>query len=301
MKISRIKPGLEELLKYVEEIEHAGFGISTEVREYRVENFPGEFDNLDINALEDILEKFDLKPKFLYFLVDDINKCLINKNIFTEVADLNIEDDIIVFEAFSSQIYYLYDGGGNFLEGPCHDLEIGHGGLIMLRYSGGDPGFLLKNIHNPSFHEIGENIPFDHFPNTRGISFMDNMEEVYFKDPRIDPGRENDRDYILMTVKKNGWSLQFASAGLKDDKELITEACLKNAGAFLFASDRLKNDTEFVADILSNTSGRIYAYLDQEMRESAEIIKSLEILEAAKQSQKEKEKEERDEEGNLPF
>ncbi|WP_081256141.1 DUF4116 domain-containing protein [Streptobacillus moniliformis] len=40
----------------------------------------------------------------------------------------------------------------------------------------------------------------------------------------------NNKELVLLEVKKNGWSLKYASDRLKDDKEVVLEAVKKMVG-----------------------------------------------------------------------
>lgn len=279
MNIIKIKPDLNDLREYLQEAEDTGFGFSGILGEYRKAEFLKHIYELDAASIQLVLGNHNLIPEYLYFIVDKENRRLTEQIIFTAVADLNLEDDLVVFESFNSQIYYLFKGSGECIQGPCHDLELGYGGLIQFRNSGGEPVFQMKNLYDPEFHETGGICPFEHFPYTRGCSCIDKIELIYFKDPRIDLLKNGDRKYILERVKKNGWSLQFVSAEFQDDEEIVAVACISKPGALLFASERIRRNNDILADLLIRTSGQIYGYLGQELQKAPEIEKTMEALE----------------------
>lgn len=279
MNIIKIKPDLSDLREYLQEAEDAGFGFSRILGEYRKAEFLKHIYELDAGAIKLVLGKHNLNPEYLYFITDNKNRRLSEQMIFTGVADLNLEKALVVFESFNSQIYYMFKGSGECILGPCHDLDLGYGGLIQYRNSGGDPVFQMKNIHDPEFHKTRDVCPFEHFPYTKGCSYLDKIEEKYFNDPRINILKNGDRKYILERVKKNGWSLQFVSAELKDDEEVVAEACISKSGALLFASERIRCNKKFIADLLIKTSGHIYSFISQELQKAPEIIKTMNALE----------------------
>ena len=58
---------------------------------------------------------------------------------------------------------------------------------------------------------------------------------------------KNDKELIVLAVKKHGRVLEYASDSLKNDNEIVIEALKKETSAFRFASDALRNDSDILA------------------------------------------------------
>ncbi len=58
---------------------------------------------------------------------------------------------------------------------------------------------------------------------------------------------KNDKELVLLSVKKNGNVLEYASDALKNDKEIVVEAIKNDPSAFQYASEKLKNDSDILA------------------------------------------------------
>ena len=59
-----------------------------------------------------------------------------------------------------------------------------------------------------------------------------------------------DREFVLETVKVNGYFLNFVSEELKSDREIVIEAIKEFPGALEFASKELKEDKAFIEELL---------------------------------------------------
>ena len=51
-----------------------------------------------------------------------------------------------------------------------------------------------------------------------------------------------DREIVLAAVKQDGWSLKFASNGLKADREIVLVAVKQNGDALYYSPKALQND-----------------------------------------------------------
>ena len=56
--------------------------------------------------------------------------------------------------------------------------------------------------------------------------------------------KKKDKEVVLKAVKKNGFSLKYASEELKKDKEVVLEAVKQNGHSLQYASEELKKDKE---------------------------------------------------------
>lgn len=81
---------------------------------------------------------------------------------------------------------------------------------------------------------------------------------------------KNDRELVLIAVKKYGKVLEFASDTLKNDKEIVFEA-MKKYYYFEFVSKELKNNKEFVLQVMDlNTFA--FKYLSDELQNDKDFI-----------------------------
>lgn len=87
----------------------------------------------------------------------------------------------------------------------------------------------------------------------------------------------NNKEKVLIAVKKHGWNLKYASNKLKDDPEVVLEAIKNDIEAFDYVSDRLKTDEEFLKKICENSN--IFKFFYDLKLEMEEIIKKEGYLE----------------------
>jgi hypothetical protein len=81
---------------------------------------------------------------------------------------------------------------------------------------------------------------------------------------------KNDRELVLIAVKKYGKVLEFASDTLKNDKEIVFEA-MKKYYYFEFVSEELKNNKEFVLQVMDlNTFD--FKYLSDGLQNDKDFI-----------------------------
>ena len=80
-----------------------------------------------------------------------------------------------------------------------------------------------------------------------------------------------DREFVLVAVKENGLTLQYASDELKADREIVLEAIRNSRGhALEWASNELKGDREVVLEAV-NKSGRNLQYASEALKADPEI------------------------------
>ncbi len=64
----------------------------------------------------------------------------------------------------------------------------------------------------------------------------------------------DNKEEVLIAVKKHGWNLKYASEALKNNPEVALEAIKNNIEAFDYVSDKLKKDEEFLKMICKNSN-----------------------------------------------
>ena len=87
----------------------------------------------------------------------------------------------------------------------------------------------------------------------------------------------NNKEKVLIAVKKHGFNLKYASDELKDDKETVLEACKNDIDAFYYASKSLKEDEKFIKEICENSN--IFKFFYDLKLEMEEIVKKEGYLE----------------------
>ena len=71
--------------------------------------------------------------------------------------------------------------------------------------------------------------------------------------------QKDDKEIVLLAVKRNGLAIKFASKRLRGDKEIILEAVKQKANLFnqpfKFVSSEIKSDFKFAFDVLKLNEG----------------------------------------------
>lgn len=80
----------------------------------------------------------------------------------------------------------------------------------------------------------------------------------------------DDKEVVLIAVRKSGATLQFASDRLRDDKEVVLEAVKQNNLALGYASKRLKDDKEVVLEAV-NINGKVLCFASDNLRDDVEV------------------------------
>ena len=108
------------------------------------------------------------------------------------------------------------------------------------------------------------------------IKELSNFDSYYFF-KMLSSKLRDDKEVVMIAVKKDGSALEVASDRLKDNFEVVMTA-VKNCGYALdFASDRLKDNEEIVSNSLDEGSNIIYA--SERIRNDRNfIIESAKIL-----------------------
>ena len=77
---------------------------------------------------------------------------------------------------------------------------------------------------------------------------MSYLEDVSYLEDNIKPEVRDDKEFIMLAVKKNGYyGLSLASDRLRDDKEVVIEAVKKDGNAIKYASKYPKTRHRTVA------------------------------------------------------
>jgi len=80
-----------------------------------------------------------------------------------------------------------------------------------------------------------------------------------------------DREFVLVAVKENGSTLQYASDVLKADREIVLEAIRNSRGdALEWASNELKGDREIVLEAVSKYGSNLQ-YASDKLKADPEI------------------------------
>lgn len=85
---------------------------------------------------------------------------------------------------------------------------------------------------------------------------------------------KNNKQFVLEVVKKNGFTLKFASIILRRDFEVGLEAVKNEYRSFEFVSESLKNDVDFILESIKIDT-RIKQYLEPKMLKHPSVKKAL--------------------------
>ena len=104
------------------------------------------------------------------------------------------------------------------------------------------------------------------------ILLIINTEFSYGILERASKGLKADKEVVMTAVKKNGYSLQYASKSLKDDKSFF-KAAIKLSGGYVleYASKELKDDKQVVKTAVKNW-GKALEYTSDNLRNDKEVV-----------------------------
>jgi hypothetical protein len=82
----------------------------------------------------------------------------------------------------------------------------------------------------------------------------------------------NDREIVLVVVKKWGLILELVSSNLQADKEVVLEAYRENKFSFQYAAYTLKNDKDFILTIFNQKDGHyVLEYISEELKKGSDF------------------------------
>lgn len=84
-------------------------------------------------------------------------------------------------------------------------------------------------------------------------------------------GVQDDEELVRIAVKKDGSSLQYASARLRDDFETVMTAVRKTGTSLRFASDALKNNADIIAAAV-HADGAALEFVPEKFRNDRQLI-----------------------------
>lgn len=83
---------------------------------------------------------------------------------------------------------------------------------------------------------------------------------------------QNNKDIVIVAVKQNGLSLQYASKRLRGFKSISLTSIAENPKSIKFVEEKLINDKEFISKAL-HTNVNCFQYLPEEQRKDKSIVK----------------------------
>ncbi len=287
----RKEPNLLELRAYLYKILVDNFGLSENMRELIKNEFPRADDKWDLNAISEpdirkILQDERLLPEEIFFFKKDYDPELITEDdyisipdIFTRICQVSFDrGGLIVLERHNSQIYELYDAKGKYLMGPCHDLELGMDGKVMLRTSESIFWELLQ-YNGESLEDNGIYGPFDSpsdFPNIGERDLIPEMLPIgSFIEPEFDQSVTLTDEEVCNKLENESRVYKYLERYYNDDEELAVKAVNSNLYAFTLLSERLRSNREFVIRLISqkNDNQRLYDYLDDKLKIDIGIVR----------------------------
>ena len=82
---------------------------------------------------------------------------------------------------------------------------------------------------------------------------------------------KNDRDVVMAAIKQDGNALEFASKDLKDDKEIVLESIKKVGWTACYVSERLSDDKETMLDAVKINGQELY-YASEKLRDDDDVV-----------------------------
>ena len=188
--------------------------------------------------------------------------------LFTNIMAVSFDQGgTLILESFGSQIYELYTANGQFIEGPCHDLNLLPDGKYIARSSGNSPGFHMYQFLHKEIKWTGKECEFQD-SETRYIQGFGDLDSAAFEQLDINgrdklnietgsclnirienfkkPISPEETLVILQDEKTNYITSPELSFFYQNHKESALQAVKRNALAFTLLHPSLQNDPDIL-------------------------------------------------------
>lgn len=290
-KLVRKKPSGLELRAYLYQIMIDNFGLSKDMNELIQNHFPQAHDKGDLNSITEqdirkILQNELILPEEIFFFKKDYDPELITEgdyksipDIFTRICQVSFDrGGLIVLERYNSQIYELYDAKGKYLIGPCHDLELGMDGKVMLRTSESIFWEFLQ-YSGKGLKDLEIYGPFDSPSDFPYLGDRDLIPEILpigsFIETEYDQSVTLTDEEVSIKLKNDSRAYKYLEKYYKDNEELGLIAVNSNLYAFTFLSKKLQCEKEFVIKLIlqKDENQHLYDYLNDNLKKDIGIVK----------------------------
>lgn len=281
--IKRVKSDINYLRAYLFQLMNDDFRFSESCRE----EFETKNKNIEelseIEIFEFLRNEFEISRiplentnyiEFYHFNDIDCNLDFTNyPELFTDIRQISFDQGgLVVFELYGTQIYKLFNSKGQYITGPCHDLDILINGKFIRRDSDNSGGFHLSKynlltdsvFHINSFSDFGdEAFEFlstdsrDRLQIEIGKLGTDRIEN--FNEPKS----KNDAKLILQESNCNWITSPELVRYYEKDKELALLAVSREPLAYSLLSSELMLDESIQKVLCLSTNWNLLFYIKE--------------------------------------
>lgn len=297
-KITKRKLSSIELLNYLYEVLNCPFTLADDFCDtfYNISNEKRRKNINQQNKIKELLAEFSLLPEHIYYYENyEINKIMEKfgemPTFFTGIAQVSIEDGLVIMEHYCNEIYTLHDNLGNVILPYCKDLNIGANGLISycLIDDWGEIKY-AKVVNGKLTDYDGEEI-FDYENNLFPYIFdRDSIPQMndWIKPKYLPSHLDNitDKKLIRKILKEDGKLIRYMPQWVRESEEFGLIACTQIELAFTLISEKLQNNRSFVVKLFANPDVNefIKRYFNTTLKNDSKIISlETEKLERTKQ------------------
>jgi hypothetical protein len=252
------------LRAYLYQVLNSTFGFS----EYIMNNYESlnkSIAELNIENLNEILNEEEIDNGYFYYFENKLESFDFDSyedfpKLFTNIAEVSFDNGgLVVLECFFIQIYELYSANGEFIDGPCQDLNLLTEAKYISRSSSTRGDWKLNQYNNKS-HQIYSLKKCDDFE-LENIYDRDRIEIPLEETGNIEATRiENfnapiskiEADKILNDPETNWICSPELACYYFEDKELAISAVKKDILSYTLLSDKLKSDKDIMLTLVKN-------------------------------------------------
>lgn len=281
--IKRVKSDINYLRAYLFQLMNDDFRFSESCRgEFETKNKNIE-ELSEIEIFEFLRNEFEISRiplestnyiEFYHFNDIDCNLDFTNyPELFTDIRQISFDQGgLVVFELYGTQIYKLFNSKGQYITGPCHDLDILINGKFIRRDSDNSGGFHLSKYnlltdsvyHINSFSDFGDEAFEFLSTDTRdrlqieiGKLGTDRIENFNV------PKSKNDAKLILQESNCNWITSPELVRYYEKDKELALLAVSREPLAYSLLSSELMLDESIQKVLCLSTNWNLLFYIKE--------------------------------------
>lgn len=235
--------------------------------------------------IKEILSEFSFLPEHIYYF-ENFNIKSVMENFgelpkfYTEIAQVSIEDGLVIMESYNSEIYTLHNNRGDIILFDCNDLNIGANGLIKYSFADNWDEIKYARVINGKLHDYDGGEIFDDekniFPYIFDRDLIPQMKE-WIKPKYLPSDLENisDKKLIKKVLKEDGKLIRYMPQWIKEDEEFGLIACTQIELAFTLISEKLQNNRSFVVKLFTNPKVNefVKSYFNTTLKNDSEIIR----------------------------
>jgi hypothetical protein len=288
--IKRVKADIHYLRAYLFQLMNEDFGLSIscrkdfesknkiieELSEIEIFELLGYEEDSLLNANGHLVKFNNNIENIEFYHFNDIDYNLDFTNypeLFTDIRQISFDQGgLVVFELYGNQIYKLFNSKGQYITGPCHDLDILINGKYIMRDSGNKPGFYMSKycLHTDSVISLDSFSDFD--SNVCEFLNLDSRDRLHIEignslPKRIEnfqtPNSRNEAKLILLADNCNWITSPELVKYYENDIELALLAVPREPLAYSLLSYELITNESIQKALCLSTKWNLLSYIKE--------------------------------------